>query len=352
MYADPRSLDTPPPISRFRRPWSPLADPDEPRPLVHDAPDYVPNANGDYWDPQPAEHPQYQRRRREPSDVSVEALDLADYARTLHARQGTTDRYPPFPFHESNTPSSPPHRLASPDSFPPLSLVSRGATRSSQSHAHSSTSRTSRASHRPFSLPPPPVRPILHPDHSLNRPRGPHSPPLSEAEPEIDVSQFPAWSRRWYDSNNTKNPSPYMEDCPPFLRPHLDNPHRHSPFDRDYPTYSNALSSSGHSFPSHTLPLSTPDLAPWTSGSPDHPSRLDPEIKEERIRMLQREFGTKGGAHSTNGAEEERIIGSVDAKGKLITEGPKKRVATRVLQLSLALAAAVPSIYAAVVCLP
>jgi hypothetical protein len=73
--------------------------------------------------------------------------------------------------------------------------------------------------------------------------------------------------------------------------------------------------------------------------------------------MLEREFGLnakgKGNAGGTEGAfvdeDGKPLIGTVDAKGQLITQGPKKRTATRFVQVLLALAAGVPSIYAALV---
>jgi hypothetical protein len=43
------------------------------------------------------------------------------------------------------------------------------------------------------------------------------------------------------------------------------------------------------------------------------------------------------------------MVGSVDRRGKLITQGPKKRLATRWFQVLLALGAAVSLIYIALV---
>ena len=61
--------------------------------------------------------------------------------------------------------------------------------------------------------------------------------------------------------------------------------------------------------------------------------------------MLEREFGKDAGKD----AEPERMIGSVDARGRLITEGPKKRLAVRCIQLLLALTAVITSIYSGLV---
>ena len=63
--------------------------------------------------------------------------------------------------------------------------------------------------------------------------------------------------------------------------------------------------------------------------------------------MLEREFGKNAGKD----AEPERVVGSVDERGRLITEGPKKRLAVRWIQFLLALTAAVTSIYSGLVCL-
>lgn len=65
------------------------------------------------------------------------------------------------------------------------------------------------------------------------------------------------------------------------------------------------------------------------------------------MRMLEREFGGKGKAKESE--EGETMVGSVDRNGKLITQGPKKRLAVRWLEVLLALLAGGASIYAGVV---
>jgi hypothetical protein len=72
--------------------------------------------------------------------------------------------------------------------------------------------------------------------------------------------------------------------------------------------------------------------------------------------MLEREFGRHGKGRGDAGKEGDfldengkPLIGTVDEKGQLVTQGPKKRSATRCVQVLLALAASVPSIYAALV---
>ena len=71
--------------------------------------------------------------------------------------------------------------------------------------------------------------------------------------------------------------------------------------------------------------------------------------------MLEHEFGSSGKTgHQPNFVDEggKGIVGSVDEKGKLITQGPQKRLAVRALQIILSLVAAIPAIYAAVVSRP
>jgi len=75
---------------------------------------------------------------------------------------------------------------------------------------------------------------------------------------------------------------------------------------------------------------------------PDTIFPLDPELKEERIRMLEHEFGS-----NLAGPAKEEPVGSVDEKGSLITDGPKKRVAIRTIEILLALGIAVSLVYAA-----
>jgi hypothetical protein len=61
--------------------------------------------------------------------------------------------------------------------------------------------------------------------------------------------------------------------------------------------------------------------------------------------MLEHEFRS-----GTETAKEEEPLGSVNQSGRLITDGPKKRVANRVIQTVLALVTAISMIYAALVC--
>ncbi|KAF5381108.1 hypothetical protein D9615_004130 [Tricholomella constricta] len=336
MYSVPQT-------SQFRRPWSP--EPFEPMASTS----LTQALEFDPYSEYPRAPPQ--RQRREGSDVSVEALDLADYARTLRAYQHE-DPYPPHPAYPAYPPS-PLRPLSSYDSLQPPSLVSRGGTRSSTSHSSPSRSR-----HRPFSLPPP----SRHTSAASNR--ASHSP--FRAEPriqsqgsEIDVAHFPAWSRNWYNSRNTGTAPASPPDIYTALpMSHFNSATKRSPFDPGYihresddfsDPYSYAPTSSlGHD--------STRNLLPWSNDPLDDPP-IDSTLKEERMRMLEREFGPKGKGKDSEDGEfldenGKPLVGTVDEKGNLVTQGPKKRMAVRVLQILLSLTAGIPSIYAALVIKP
>ncbi|KAI0797644.1 hypothetical protein C8Q75DRAFT_801577 [Abortiporus biennis] len=341
-------LDTPPPGSQFRRPWSPETN------------DQLSRG---------------QNQRREPSDVSVEALDLADYARTLNMRTNNHQADDPFlasyssPYitpafraYEQYPPSPPLHRpLASRDSLP--SLASPSAS-SSQSHA--STSRSPPLPHhRPFSLPPPssyaPHYPLhSHPSYSSRDssrlPNFNDLPPTAESpQSEIDIAHFPSFTRGWYQQEQQQ-----MKPDDPFTSLHGSEPHIVSPFNPGY--ISNAWRADQYGYHNYSPPPSYPyfpshgsrssrdvDVLPWSADPPESAPPLDPDIKEERVRMLEREFGKKGKGTNESG---ETLVGSVNAKGRLITEGPKKRLATRWIQVLLALLAGGASIYAAAIIKP
>jgi hypothetical protein len=76
---------------------------------------------------------------------------------------------------------------------------------------------------------------------------------------------------------------------------------------------------------------STRELLPW--GHSDG-SAVDPLTKEERMRMLEREFGPNSKKVKGKGVGDfmdengKPLIGTVDARGYLVTQGPKKRAAT------------------------
>ncbi|KAH9952106.1 hypothetical protein B0H21DRAFT_782882 [Amylocystis lapponica] len=330
MYSTPR-LDTPPPSSRFRRPWSP--DPYDPLPPTSRQDDY------DYSLPR-----HYQSRQREPSDVSVEALDLADYAMTLN-RNNNRNVYqqPAFIPHDAYPPSPPPLRpLASPESARTPSLTSPSVASSQSFSDYRAPIR------RPFSLPTPSVP--HHPLHShTGHPR--QEPQAVDSDPEIDIAHFPSFSHAWYENDRSKRVlspplSAYGGEVPPVL----------SPFDPAFPThsydaspYSPYASSPPPSYPHLEInSRSSRDIIPW-GGDQDSNLPVGPQLKEERLRMLEREFG---GKQPLQPKDEEHAVGSVDSKGKLITGGPKRRLAARCIQVLLALTASVSSIYAALVIKP
>lgn len=96
------------------------------------------------------------------------------------------------------------------------------------------------------------------------------------------------------------------------------------------------------------------DLLPWSSlNAGNGEQRVSEEVKVERLRMLEREFGDAGDAkHNKNGEEWlDGMVGSVDEHGRLITAGPKKRVSVRILQGLFACGTAVSGIYGALVCI-
>ncbi|KIY65296.1 hypothetical protein CYLTODRAFT_379685 [Cylindrobasidium torrendii FP15055 ss-10] len=190
---------------------------------------------------------------------------------------------------------------------------------------------------------PPPVSQYSsdQPSHAPRSQRRQSMPPASDAG--IDVSAFPPWSRHWYDSPSRPSNDPddlytlppqrttnrgyfdptYGSASPPFGGTAMSPP----PFSPPPP-----FSSAGHD-----------TLLPW---SLDPNDSVDAGTKEERIRMLEREFA---GVKPSTVAEgkPQSLIGTTDANGNLVTAGPRKRTVFRILQLLLVLAAAVPGIYAA-----
>ncbi|KAJ7097788.1 hypothetical protein B0H15DRAFT_901569 [Mycena belliarum] len=378
MYSDPR-LDTPPPQSQFRRPWSP--DPYDPLPSTRNNRNprqyhepyfqglqYAPDEQD--FQPNGYDYPEYTSapRRREASEVSVEALDLADYAMTLRARQAD-----PFQGHYGRDmyPPSPPANR--PLAVRPPSVVSRMDTLSSNTHASSSRGR--RQARRPFSLPPPSIHShSSHPHSSSPRSANSHNYPYlhnpslpprqapHSSEPDIDTAHFPAWSRNWY--NNKPKPAPASApDIYTALPPSSWNSKR-SPFDPGNTLRSDAFPQSYDAYDPYLHPSSSlgydssRDLLPWSSEPPEYGPTIDASLKEERIRMLEREFGpnAKGKGPAANGdfmdENGKPLVGTVDSKGKLVTKGPRKRMALRITQILLSLAAAIPSIYAALTIKP
>lgn len=331
-------LETPPPGSHFNRPWSPdRDDPIPPRGL------FLTDSRN------PVEH-------RAPSDASIEALDLADYARVLartdnphHDLSQDPPSLPAFRAYDNYPPSPPPIRpLASGDSLPSLIGPSISSSRS-----HNSSVRTPTPLRRPYSLPPPssfpnhsaPVLPS-HSNRTNTREGQGHRPDFPDSPTEIDIGNFPAFSRNWYGQRK-----PEYDPYPSFSN----DRHKLGFFDPAFPS-TDIRGFSGYSPPPAYPNFSAygsrgsreADVLPWSAGHLASDPPLDAEVKQERVRMLEREFG-KGKTPAFG--EDVRPIGSVDSRGRLITQGPKKRLATRLIQVLLALLAGVSSIYAAAVSL-
>lgn len=333
MHSDTR-LDSPPPPSRFRRPWSP--------------------------DPLDSFNSSRYNRRREPSDVSVEALDLADYAMSL-PRRANRPRNNPYNF-MPNDPYLPSPQAIRPfvqsrDSLHPPSLASPGDTLSSTTSA----SRSPRD--RPRSLPPRSYDP--HPSSRRSAPRiANHDDYLLSDEPyphldqetEIDIGRFPAFARNWYPSHQPTARSP------PSAYHSVPSQDDVSPFDPSYPTHKHKSFDSYNSFQKrpfsdlgyHSVPSSrdshSRNVLPWVNEIQDPlGEQLDPQVKKERIRMLEREFAGAGKDLGKSLDDDENMVGSADHQGRLITQGQKKRLANRWFQALLTLGAAISLVYIALV---
>ncbi|KAI0005986.1 hypothetical protein BJV74DRAFT_880316 [Russula compacta] len=325
MYSQSHNSEVSPPPSLSRpRPWSP--DPSDPLPPLRSFGGqsvHTLQANDNGWTSATGPYP-----RNGTSDPSIDALDLADYARTFNP-------FPSDPTYDSY-PLPPPRSVSvtSHASLNPPSLVSSRGTPTSRYYGTSS----------PSALPPSiPVssqsltQPSVYipPDNTLYSPNILH-PPFDTASShgvpnsEIDISQFPAWSRGWYTkgSRSLKTEPQSEASRAPFFDPSY-NPTKFA--GNQYNPYPATISSSSR------------DFVPWSStDTPSYDLPLDPELKEERIRMLEHEFRS-GSEPPTKGEP----VGSVDEKGRLITDGPKKRVAIRGVETVLALGIAFAVVYAA-----
>jgi len=244
-------------------------------------------------------------------------LDLVDYAGTL--RRGGPQDYDPY---AAVARAVSPPRITRPFSDqssmppPPSLYTGSSAPSSSQTHNLSTSSR----------------RPILHQTRHHNHVHSPgnsHYPPSSFPEPaaypysheqdreerfefggiedDFDVQKFPSWSRNWFKSQGRL---PELDLAEPYADPYYDR-----------------------------------DLLPWSSQRSDQP--VSPDTKEERLKMLQKAFGHEQRPLVNGRLDSDNTIGGVDERGRLITGGHKKRVATRVFQALMVLIAGGVSIYAA-----
>lgn len=89
-------------------------------------------------------------------------------------------------------------------------------------------------------------------------------------------------------------------------------------------------------------------LLPWSGEDDASHTHVTSEMKEERLRMLEKEFGHNG--IDSLVIDQAKVIGSVDAKGNIITDGPKKRIITRYVQFTFVLGTTIASLYSALVC--
>lgn len=241
------------------------------------------------------------------------------------------------------------------DSLYPPSLSSPGDTVSTATSA----SRSPR--NRPWSLPPRSYdlhtssqgsapRVINHDDYFSDGPYG-----HQDQDTEIDTSRFPSFARHWYPNHRPTTRSP------PSAYHTVPNTDNISPFDPTYPTHKHNSFDSYSSFQKqqfsdlgyHSDPSShvshSRNVLPWVNETRDPlGEQLDPEVKQERIRMLEREFASAG-KDTWKDLGDENIIGSADRRGRLVTQGPKKRLATRWFQALLTLGAAISLIYIALV---
>ncbi|KAG9013009.1 hypothetical protein FRB94_004402 [Tulasnella sp. JGI-2019a] len=315
------------------------------------------------------------RRRQEASDISVEALDLADYSNTFNytsylGKQNTLSREMPtfnqVPTHDY---TRYPQNSMSSRAIPPLpSNLDDAPSRDRPFSAQSRRSRGTVQSGR-TSLGPPPSfvsardrlsSPLSQNSHSKtpkasqktrrqpkDRTRHMSLPPVFGEPGDIvtytqpdsiapDVHTFPKWSREWYDPSS--RPTGSSPSSPPVANHETDL--------GVWPPQAVTTSTHGAasalpwgrtiSHPGHTLQMSDP------------PQYVSETVREERMRMLEKEFGGGKGKSKGPYVDGEGMIGSVDVDGSLVTDGPKARKTVRVMQALLALSAAVSGIYGAI----
>ncbi|KAJ3914966.1 hypothetical protein F5877DRAFT_82265 [Lentinula edodes] len=256
-FATSGSRVFPPPQSQFRRPWSP-----------------------DPYDPY-ASPSQLRQQLREPSDAFVEALDLADYARTLRPH----GNWQPEP--ENDILDSLQPRLSYPEAEPFLRLLI-------------------------LSQPP---YPRNHPRTSYRF----HNYPYLTTD-ELDIVTSAAHSE-----SHAIVSARYL-----LASPYLDRGSYSKPLDCD-PQYSSSYGND-----------SSRDLFPWSSDPLEYSPTINDSLKAERIRMLGREFGPNAKSNKSNDFLDDNgkpLVGTVDSEGHLVTQGPNKRIATRVLQIVFGAAA-------------
>ncbi|PWN39167.1 hypothetical protein IE81DRAFT_43384 [Ceraceosorus guamensis] len=168
----------------------------------------------------------------------------------------------------------------------------------------------------------------MHAVGALNA--APNTGPYGDALPN-----FPAWSRTWYGGHLSADGHAYTM-VPPAMGPGSGN---------------------GSGWESETLSRSAGNAngqyGRVYGKAGDH--GISDYVKEERMRMLEKEFGAPKVKHakgqddddasdkdddeSEEEEQEELVLGSVDSRGRLITERPKWMLAVRWLQILCALTA-------------
>ncbi|KAG8920283.1 hypothetical protein FRC01_000841, partial [Tulasnella sp. 417] len=175
-----------------------------------------------------------------------------------------------------------------------------------------------------------------------------HSDPYQQPG-DYDIRRFPKWSRDWYSNTlngTTKNDAPTFPNTGPqesdlgVWPPQAAPTYPTYPYSSQYPQSSTQDVNSGSTLPwgNSASHLTNPD---------DQPQYVSDSVKEERMRMLEREFGNKNGKGKEK-MDDGTQIGSVDGQGVLIPSGPRRRTAARWTQTILACGGAAAGIYGAV----
>lgn len=337
--------------------------------------------------------PHHYRRRREASELSVEALDLADYTHTIHRQPGpsTTPFYqrpifPPLSSPQINEPLPETYsRYPTPRRSPidaDVPIVDRPFSAQSRSSAGRSIGpppslaaslTTSNNSHRQLITP----SPRRNQRHLSLPPVAPGGWPVSR-EPAIfssssnqshqgggylgsprsnspDIRTFPKWSRAWYDSEASKKrksapADPFATNGPSMIpsvdsRKTINEQFNSLPQEADLGVWP-PQASANYSPHRQSYPMQPQNDSPLPWGQQDPPpDYISPEAQQERMRMLEKEFGEDGKARIWQDPQE--MIGGVDEAGELITDGPRRRSAVRWTQTLFAVIVAATGIYGA-----
>ena len=149
-----------------------------------------------------------------------------------------------------------------------------------------------------------------------------HTPTRHDLSSErVDVMEFPAWSRPWFEKNTSSQPS----QSPVAFSPSINSQY-------------------GASTP-HSAMKHHGTFVPWAGDINESSPYVSQEVKEARMRALQDEFG-KDTEESFEGRD---IVGGIDAKGNIVTDSPRKRATTRFCQVLLVVGIVISSLYAAIV---